>query len=157
MIIEAGLEDADCIVCGVDTLESVDAGDAEFDLDPNCAVPVVVELKALVVELVVTVVDVGVLLVVDNEPSLNCGKTGETGRATLEVDIDDTDAVVNGVGPCFSCEVNSGEVAATDDVGEVGFAVSALSIGMSLILGDDEDIKEDEGRWLVLLFEPRFT
>ena len=146
MIIEAGLEDADCIVCGVETLESVDAGDAEFDLDPNCAVPVVVELKALVVEFVVTVVDVGVLLVVDNEPSLNCGKTGDTGRATLEVDIDDTDAVVNGVGPCFSCDVNSVEVAAADEVGEVGFAVSALSIGMSLIFGDDEDIKEDEGR-----------
>ena len=143
MIIEAGLEDVDCIVCGVETLESVDAGDAAFDLDPNCVVPVVVELKALVVELVVTVVGVGVLLVVDNEPSLNCGKTGDTGRATLEVDIDETDAVVNGVGPCFSCEVNSVEVAAADGV---DVAVSALSIGMSLIFGDDEDIKEDDER-----------
>ena len=143
MIIEAGLEDVDCIVCGVETLESVGAGDAEFDLDPNCVVPVVVELKALVVELVVTVVGVGVLLVVDNEPSLNCGKTGDTGRATLEVDIDETDAVVNGVGPCFSCEVNSVEVAAADGV---DVAVSALSIGMSLIFGDDEDIKEDDER-----------
>ena len=153
MIIEAGLEEADCIVCGVETLESVDAGDAEFDLDPNCAVPVVVELKALVVELVVTVGDVGVVLVVDNDDSLNCGNVGDTGRATLEVDIDDTDAVVKGVGPGFSCEVSSVEWAAGVDNG----VESALRIGMSLIFGDEEGVKDVEDWLFVMLLEPRFT
>ena len=152
MIIEAGLEEADCIVCGVETLESVDAGDAEFDLDPNCAVPAVVKFKALVVELFVTAVDVGVLLVVDKEVGLNCGNVGDTGRATLEFDKDETEPVVNGVGPGFSCEVNNVEVAAV----VAGVVVSALRIGMSLILGDDEDAKDNE-ELLVMLLDPRFT
>ena len=153
MIIEAGLEEADCIVCGVETLESVDAGDAEFDLDPNCAVPAVVKLKALVVELFVTDVDVGVLLVVEKEVGLNCGNVGDTGRATLEFDKDEIDPVVNGVGPGLSCEVNNVEVAAV----VTGVVVSALRIGMSLILGDDKDPKDAVEEWLVMLLDPRFT
>ena len=155
---DAGLEEADWIVCGVETLEIVDAGEVEFDLEPNWdAVPAVAKLKALDDTLVVIGVDVGVdAVVVEGDVSLNCGKSGggEMGRIELEFNAVDTVPAVNGVGPCFSCVVKRDTgVAATTGVD--GVAESALMIGMSLILGDGDDDAERELE--VIWPNPRFT
>ena len=144
MIIEAGLEDADWIVCGVETRERVDAGDVEFDLEPSCCgtavEPVVDKPNPLDAKLLLAAGDeelvIGELLVESSDAGLNGVKGGDTGRAALGVDIAYDVAGVNGTGPGFSCGVirDGEEVDKDGTVGDVD--ESAFMIGMSRILGD---------------------
>ena len=102
------------------------------------------KLKALDETLVVIGVVVGIdVVAVERDVILNCGKVGEMGRVELEFDAEEDVPVVNGVGPCFSCVVKRGVgVAATTGVD--GVTESALMIGMSLILGDNDDDADRE-------------
>ena len=155
MIIDAGLEEADWIVCGVETLEIVDAGEVELDLEPNWDIgPAVAKLNALGEILVETGVDVIVDVVfVERDEILNCGKVGDTGRCELEFDADAVPGV-NGVGPDFSCVFKRDDGTAATAGVDVKVE-SALMIGMSLILGDGE---EDVERLLDVIWpSPRFT
>ena len=150
MIIEAGLEEADCIVCGVETRERVDAGDVEFDLEPSCgtAVELVVDKpNPLDDKLLLAAGDeelvIGEILVESNDAGLNGVKGGDTGRAALGVDIAYDVAGVNDSGPGFSC----GIIRDGDEVDKDGTVVdvdeSAFMIGMSRILGDADRDGDD--------------
>ena len=127
---DAGLEDADCIVCGVETLESVDAGDVELDLEPN---PAAVRFKPLRFATFVAAADVGALLAVDRDIGLNIVRGGDTDRVAVGPDIAGVGPATNGVKPVFSSGIKEDEITAAGTVEE-----SALIIGMSLIFGDDE-------------------
>ena len=164
MIIEAGLEDADWIVCGVETRERVDAGDVEFDLEPSCGTavePVVDKPNPLDAKLLLAAGDdelvIGELLVESNDAGLNGVKGGDTGRAALGVDIAYDVAGVNGTGPGFSCGVIRDGEEVDKDGTVVDVDDSAFMIGMSRILGDaDRDGEDAVGgdRWPPI---PRFT
>ena len=102
------------------------------------------KLKALDKTLLAIGVDVGVdVVVVERDVSLNCGKGGEMGRVELEFDAIDDVPAVNGVGTCFSCVIKRDAGVAVTNVVD-GFAESALMIGMSLILGDEDNDAERE-------------
>lgn len=139
---DAGLDDADCIVCGVETLESVDAGDVELDLEPN---PAAVRFKPLDATLVADA-DIGALLAVDRDIGLNRVRGGDIDRVPLGADIAEVGPATNGVRPVFSSGIKEDEISA----GTV--EESALIIGMSLILGDD-----DEREFVVIWPNPRLT
>ena len=150
MIIEAGLEDADWIVCGVETRERVDAGDVEFDLEPSCGTavdPVVDKLNPLDAKLLLAAGDeelvIGELLVESNDAGLNGVKGGDTGRAALGVDIAYDVAGVNGTGPGFSCGVIRDGEEVDKDGTVVDVDESAFMIGMSRILGDADGDGDD--------------
>ena len=161
MMIDAGLEDTDCIVWGVETLESVDTGDTELDLDPNnCddAEPTAEErLKPLVASWppFEVVEDDGVVIFTAGwEDDLNDVNGGDTARGVaLGVDtVDANNSDVKGVGPGFSWDDTEDKVVAAVNGGATD---SALRIGMSLIFGDGDDDVEREA--VVMWPNPRFT
>ena len=128
----------------METLESVDAGDAEFDLEPNP----VVKLKPLAAILVVGV-DVGMLPAVEGDIGLNRVRGGDTARLTVGIDKLEVEPAINGVGAAFS--------SIDGDKGFVGVYVSAFTIGMSLIFGDVADEDEVIEFALMLLPNPLLT
>ena len=139
--IDAGLDG--WAACGVETLESVDAGDAEFDLEPNP----VVKLMPPAVKLVAGVV-VWVLPIAEGDIGLNSVRGGDVARVTAGVDKVEVVPAINGVGAAFS-----------SIVGDKGFGpvgVSAFRIGMSLILGEDAD-EEEMMEFALVLPKPLLT
>ena len=146
IIIDAGL-DADCIVCGVETLESVDEGDVELDLDPNPVAPD--RFKPLDVMLLLEGSDVGTLTVdVERCAGLKGVKGGETARIDLGADdiaeVGVPAANEGVIRPGFSRDVDKGETDAGVDESV------ALIIGMSLIFGDDEGANEEDNEFAVI-------
>lgn len=126
--------------CGVETLESVDAGDAEFDLEPNPAV----KLKPLAVKLVAGV-DVCMLPTAEGDIGLNSVRGGDVARVTAGVDKVEVEPAMNGVGAALSSIVGDKGLGPVD--------VSAFTIGMSLILGEDTD-EEEVMEFALLLPKP---
>ena len=174
MIIDAGLDvTEDWRLCGVDTLERVDAGDAEFDLEPNPAVRLRPMLEGEAVPPPVEAVAIredGKLLaaakVAADADSWGVGlngvllRGGEIDRVIEGVDkveVKNEGAEVVGAGTVvFSCcdaVADAGSVPA-----EVRLGVeSALTIGMSLTLGDVDDNVDDVREFAVALPNPRLT